>query len=477
MLKQSMRVQLTLLFVAVFGAAQACLWLIADRARTSQVLSEIDQQLIVRAEDMLGVLEHGEPAQTRDAYVQHVSAALRPFEAPGFYFELRDADGGCLYRSPVLADRELPFTPAPRRTAAHGAKPELDTILSPINEPGVEGNSKFRLATLSHLGPDHEPTYLQVATTLEPTLQAIQGSRRMLILFGVVSLVLAAVTAWFVTGRTLAPLKALARTLRRINATTLQERSTISHGRDEIGVAIDAANAMLERLETEFRGLERSVANISHELKTPLLVLLGEARERRKGGDESFTLTVEQECRKLLRTIDAFLILARAESNTRVCAAAPTSLEDVVLASVQGCHAMARNKRIRITPTFDGADVSVEPQVAGDADLLRALFDNLLQNAIRHSPTDQRIEVRVSSTWEESTVTIRDYGPGIPEDEIGYVFDRCRQVADSAHKRAGSAGLGLAIVQSVAKLHGGSVAVRNVNPGCEFVVTIPLVEA
>jgi signal transduction histidine kinase len=102
------------------------------------------------------------------------------------------------------------------------------------------------------------------------------------------------------------------------------------------------------------------------------------------------------------------------------------------------------------------------------------MLENLLHNAIRHSPSDTTIDLRITCTESEATVTIRDCGPGISQSQLATIFDRFHQF-DPGRKRAGATGLGLAIVKAVAELHGGQVSVRNQpDAGCEFAVTLPL---
>jgi signal transduction histidine kinase len=478
MFTHSMRLRLTMLFLLIFGAAQGLLWFIADRVRTDQVFREVDRQLLMRAQDMVEAVRQRDRADPNGGIEEIVESAMEPFEAAGFHFELRHADGTIIHRSRNLTGYELPFADVRRQSPQQYAAPDLRTIESTWIDPLFGHGGKLRVATLSHLDGEEVRFHLQVAMTLEPTLRAIGESRRLLVVSGVVSLVLAALTAWFVSGRSLAPLQALVRTVRDVSAAKLERRSDVQHGKDEVGTAIDAVNDMLDRLERDFHALERFVSDIAHELKTPVAVLLGEAREARRSAAavtaaSNLPETVETECRKMLRTIEAFLILARAKSQVRLPPTTPVSLEEVVLTSVQACHEAAREKRIRIVPQFDAADAVIEPHVAGDADLLRSMIDNLLSNAIRYAPSGSTIDVRVACSARDARMSVRDRGPGISEAQMDQVFDRFRQFGVEK-KRAGSAGLGLAIVQSVAKLHGGAVSVQNVDPGCEFTVELPL---
>jgi len=478
MVMRSMRVRLTLLFIVMFAAAQILLWFVADRVRTRHTFDEIDRQLILRGQDMIEAIRTRELDPDAAGFANRLAKVLEPFEASGFYFELRRPDGTTVHNSHSLTGYSLPIQTDRNESKSAGARPDVETIACTWDDPLIGRGGKLRLTTLNQVLIDSKPFRLKIATNLQPTLEAIGQSRRLLVVFGVVGLVLAGLITWYVVGRSLAPLTGLVRSVRRVSASGLQQRDTIDHLDDEVGEAIEAVDVMLERLEREFHALERFVSNIAHELKTPLVVLVGEVREFRKkhaeeGPSDEFAEMVTEECRKLLRTIESFLILARTKSQVRLPPTAAVSLEDIVLASVQAQQPEAGKRAIRLLPQFDADDAVVEPCVAGDSDLLRAMFDNLIQNAVRYSAESEAVEIRVSCSAKEAKITVRDRGPGIPEEDLDHVFERFRQF-DSDKKRAGTAGLGLAIVESVASLHGGHASVRNVDPGCEFTVTLPL---
>lgn len=479
MLIRSMRFRLTLLFLALFAGAQAVLWLLVDRVRTDNLFAEFDRQLVRRAQGMVEVLEpQGDPARRSD-FKQTMAAALRPFEATDFFFQVRDVQGRSILRSRNLTGFDLPFDRHERPPDNSGDGPSFRTITFPWEDALVGAGAKLRLVTMRGEPVGGRAFYLQAAVDLRPVLEGVSASRRLLVVFGFVSLVLAALTAWFVTGRSLSPLRDLTRTAKRVSAAKLGERSDIDHASDEVGTAIDAVNDMLDRLEREFNSLERFVSNISHELKTPLSVLLGEAQAlarqpERQDGHNAFVGTVEQEARRLLKTIEAFLILARAKARVRLPVTQNVSLEDTALDAMQTMRATAAEKGIRILSRFDATDGVDEPYVAGDRDLIRSMLENLLQNAIRHSPPDTPVDLQIACTLSHARLTVRDRGPGIPNEQLDIVFDRFHQF-DREGTRTGSAGLGLAIVKAVADLHGGNASARNMHDGgCEIGVTLPL---
>jgi signal transduction histidine kinase len=239
-------------------------------------------------------------------------------------------------------------------------------------------------------------------------------------------------------------------------------------------------NAMLDRLETAFRAQERFIADASHELKTPLSVLLAEAQildQRERSPDElgQFVSSVQDQLRQMTRLVDSLLTLARADAGFPLSGVELVSLNDVVTEAAQRCEGQAQHRMVRLVPklampTEDG----VEPIVAGDRNLLRTVVENLLRNAVRYAPLEDAVEIEVALSAGHGTVTVRDRGPGIPPDQIDRVFNRFFQIPRGDASAQG-AGLGLAIAKGVVQLHHGTIAVRNLpKGGCEFTVRLPL---
>jgi signal transduction histidine kinase len=166
--------------------------------------------------------------------------------------------------------------------------------------------------------------------------------------------------------------------------------------------------------------------------------------------------------------------LTRVRAGERPRIAAPVSLEEVVLRAIQRCAPEAAAQSVRVVPRFEASEEAAEPVVAGDVDLLSSMIENLLHNAIRHSPLEGVVTIGVQCDPKEASVSVRDQGPGIPLEQLSQVFELFQQVT-AGGRRAGSAGVGLAIAKGVAELHGGSISVQNHREGgAEFTVRLPL---
>lgn len=226
----------------------------------------------------------------------------------------------------------------------------------------------------------------------------------------------------------------------------------------------------LDRLKSEF------VQNVSHELRSPLALVLGYADLLTTG--ELGELTPEQ--RKPVEIIarrarmlghlveDVTLILA---SETRKLEREPLSLAELALAAVQDFRLIADREELTLT-TDIASDL---PPVGGEPTYLRRVLDNLLSNAIKFTQSGGTVALRMWQKDEQVVLQVADTGIGIPDDQQERVFDRFYQVDGSIRRRYGGVGLGLALVKEIVEAYGGSVDVESeVGEGTTFTVTLPI---
>ncbi|MFT3686425.1 MAG: HAMP domain-containing sensor histidine kinase [Phycisphaerales bacterium] len=151
----------------------------------------------------------------------------------------------------------------------------------------------------------------------------------------------------------------------------------------------------------------------------------------------------------------------------------PVYLNDVMLETVAHCAVAAKQSNVAIIPELYDADEDLV--VAGDPELLRVLFDNLLRNAVRFSPAGSTVVASVSFSPSDVTISITDAGPGIPSEILPRLFERFTQASQEIGR---GHGLGLSIAQGIAELHGGLITVTNLaGGGCRFTLSLPRITA
>ena len=218
------------------------------------------------------------------------------------------------------------------------------------------------------------------------------------------------------------------------------------------------------------------VANVSHELKTPLAAIRGYAETLRDGAlDEPptarrFTERILSQCRRLQELLDDLLTLSRLEGMDGALDREPVALDAIARHAAELLAPAAREKGVEIEVTEEPV-----PPVAGDSGNLERLLLNLLDNAIKYTRPDGRITVRVARCGGEAVLEVSDTGIGIPAESIPRIFERFYRVDKGRAREEGGTGLGLAIVKHIVQAHGGQVDVESrIGRGSTFRVRLPL---
>ena len=328
----------------------------------------------------------------------------------------------------------------------------------------------FMLVSGRETAADAQSYTIQVAQ--DRSRDAEFTKRFRLLLGGVLlaGILAAAVIALTVTRRGLRPLAAMTNSVQRIRPNHLDERVAPAGWPRELQPLAVAFDEMLDRLEDSFTRLSRFSADLAHELRTPIANIRGEtevALTRPRSPDE-YRKVLESslgECERLSAIIDSLLFLARAEAADR---------------SIQPTRFDARAEIEKIAefyrPVADERAIALvcngSADIHADAVLFRRAVSNLLDNAIRYTPDSGRISIELARRNGHVEVAVQDNGSGIAREHLPRVFDRFYR-ADPARSPHGS-GLGLALVKSIADLHGGSAEIASeVNRGTTVKLKFP----
>jgi two-component system sensor histidine kinase TctE len=282
-----------------------------------------------------------------------------------------------------------------------------------------------------------------------------------------VLLPLALLLVWFGLSKGIAPLEEIRRTIRERKPQDLSpiQRADVP---EEIRPFIDSINDLMRRLDASMQSQQRFVADAAHQMRTPLAGLKTQAelalRQRDLTGIEQTMRQIAVGADRASRLINQLLALARADSHAQ----APMDridLEALVGEVARDWVQFARNREIDLGYDSAGHPVMIE----GNAMLLRELFGNLLDNALRYTPRGGAVTVAINPACDHVTVSVGDDGPGIPESERGLVFERFYRVLGTGIE---GSGLGLAIVREIAELHRGEVCLLPSELGALFQVKL-----
>jgi heavy metal sensor kinase len=288
------------------------------------------------------------------------------------------------------------------------------------------------------------------------------------------ALLLVGVTGYFLARRALRPLDSMARRAKQINAEHLNERLVIENPDDELGHLGGAFNQTLSRLEHSFEQLQRFTADASHELRTPLTAMrsVGEVALQ-SGGDTRYHHDVIgsmlEEVYRLTHLVDSLLTLSRADSGHLLLQHSAVPLLDLATETAVLLEVLAEEKKQSLEVVGDRTVT-----VNGDQLMLRQALVAIIHNAVKYSPTQSSIRVRVGTANGEALVEIHDSGPGIPPEHRAKVFERFYRVDDARTRDAGGAGLGLSIAEWAVRAHGGTIELEcDPQPGCTFRIKLP----
>lgn len=293
-----------------------------------------------------------------------------------------------------------------------------------------------------------------------------------LLVYILLSALLGGMLAWWVAHNGLAPLRAMKARAQAITGQQLDTQMPVASVPPEMADLAESLNAMLRRLQEDFRKLSEFSSDLAHELRTPISNLLTETQvaiAQPRSADEYRDILASnaEEFQRLARTVSDMLFLAKAEHGLVLPSREQIAIEDEVAALLEFYDALAEEKDIRLQQSGSG-------QLLGDRLMLRRALSNLLSNALRHAPAGSMVTVSIARQDDGSTVRVCNAGHCIPPEQLPRLFDRFFR-ADPARVAGESdgAGLGLAITRSIAEVHGGRISVTSADDTTCFTLWFP----
>jgi signal transduction histidine kinase len=274
---------------------------------------------------------------------------------------------------------------------------------------------------------------------------------------------------WLASTGVVSPIRRIAGTIALFGQGNLSVR--VHTGRqDEIGQLGRSFNQMAERLERLIVSERRLLGDISHELRSPLARLKFAVKLARTSADSKMALDrIERDIDRISSLVAGILEITYIESEPAVQAVEIARVEDVINEVVRDCAVEAEMRDCRIA-----VNGRIEGEVEGNRELLRRAVENVLRNAIRYSPEHSTIDVSIAEDSHAAVVSIRDFGPGIPEDALAKIFDPFFRVDEARDATSGGSGLGLSIAKHAVQVHHGTIVAENASPGLRVKISIPL---
>jgi heavy metal sensor kinase len=301
---------------------------------------------------------------------------------------------------------------------------------------------------------------------------------RVVIIYSAVAvLLLAGVGGMFLANRALEPFDHISDIAREIGEGDLSRRIDIQ-SEDEMGRLAGTLNGMIARLEESFQKQRQFAADASHELRTPLAIIQAESslaldKKRSQAEYRRSLELVSQEVAYMSEIIGKLLLLARNDAGSESLNFQEVNVRDLLTELSSDVEALAQEKAV----TFNLGPMD-NLTVKGDRLKLRQLFLNILDNALRYTPGGGTVSGSLVRKNGNAYVSVSDTGMGIPAEDLPFIFDRFYRVDKARSRSDGGLGLGLAIANSIAKLHGGKIEVESqVGKGSTFHIILPMFES
>jgi signal transduction histidine kinase len=377
------------------------------------------------------------------------------------------ADGRPVERSRSLTEKDLPLIDV-EHTRERARRRTID---GPFGEP-----LRITWAHVTRAAPDSGAT-VSVVVAVARRIAEVERSRHEVeeaMAWALpLALVVGTLGAFVLARRATAPIERLASEAREVGVSSLAKRLDVGLAAGDLQDLAATLNEAFERLAAGLAREKRFSADVAHELRTPLATAratleLALSRER---AAEEYRASIDATLAAVVRLdgiVDALLVLGRAESGS--LARSPTDVRAAVVAAADAVKPVA--DRASVPVRIEVPEEALE--VRGHAPLLERLVFNLLENGIRHGASRDGVVVATRGSGRNVEIVVSDRGPGVPDEFMDRVFERFARAEGSRTRATGGAGLGLAIVQAIARGHGGvAVARRREGGGTEVVVTLP----
>jgi heavy metal sensor kinase len=451
--------RLTLWYAGIFTISSCIAFLLFYMLITSVVREKTDQELISQAGQFSTVLEaRGLEAVQRFAFLEAQAAGVKKV-----FFRLLYPTGHAFSSSNMFYWEDIGIRKTAIERLLQGNRHVFDTV--------ILRNRRDKVRILYALiGPG---IILQVGQSMENHSRIIEAFQRIFVATMALLIGLATGVGWFMARRAVSGVETITRTAQSVSGGTLEKRVPVKTRGDEIDQLAMTFNQMLDRIQTLVTEIKEMSDNIAHDLKSPLTRIRGIAEVTLTTGKslneyENMAASTIEECDRLLDMINTMLMISKTESGVDKLSREGIDLAGLVQEACELFEPTAEDKSITLS-----YDVPNKIHLVGDNRMIQRMLSNLLDNAIKYTPSGGTVSVSVSEDDERGVViTIKDTGIGISPGDLTRIFGRFYR-CDQSRSQVGI-GLGLSLARAIARAHGGDITVMSrLNQGSTFTITLP----
>lgn len=456
--RNSLAFRLTLWYAGIFAISACIAFLLFYTLITSFILDRTDQELLDQSNRLSLLLASQGVDSVRNAMIIESEAA----GVKKVFFRLLNTNGQVFSLSNMSYWKDIDIDTTAIRQLFRDNSPVFQTI-------DITGRTDEVRILYSALNPD---VILQVGLAMESYSSFLQAFQKVFIATMSLLIILAAGVGWFMARRAVSGVEAVTRTAQKISAGTLEERVPVTGKGDEIDQLAITFNQMVERIQTLLKEIREMSDNIAHDLRSPIARIRGAAEvtltsSKALSEYESMAASIIEECDRLLDMINTMLMISKTESGVTRFASKEIDLTTVVRQAYEIFEPTAEDKGV-----FFRCDIADGIHLAGDTPMIQRMLSNLLDNAIKYTPSGGTISITASEGHDQAVIEVRDSGIGISEQDLPHIFERFFR-CDQSRSQAGI-GLGLSLARAIARAHGGDIAVEStLGQGSTFTVWLP----
>jgi signal transduction histidine kinase len=312
---------------------------------------------------------------------------------------------------------------------------------------------------------------LQVGQSTEEQEALLESFREIFAGFMIPAVILGIAGGSLLAYRAMRPVRDLIQTVRSVSTGRMDARVLVSRTGDELDELVVLFNSMLEKIETLIKGMRETLDNVAHDLRTPLARLRGTA-EMALGSEQNLETSKEaladcvEEADRILTMLNTLMDISEAETGAMKLQLEEVNISELMEDTVELYAHVADDKKVSLAVTAPN-----DLFLTADLNRMRQVMANLLDNAVKYTPSGGRIELQASRHNQQAIISIKDNGIGIFADEAPKVWDRLYRGDQSRSQRG--LGLGLSLVKAVVQAHDGRIEVSS-QPGCGSLFTIYL---
>lgn len=459
-------IKLTLWYIFTFSMSTLMIFGFLYFRLRHQLIKEIDQFLLDETAEMERVLSKA-PQET--LFLMRFEDEVMGRKYYPFFFQVLNREGAPLYTSKGFGELGYVVSEVVLANARSGKETRERFISSKRRTP-------YRIIStpVYQNGAFHQ--IIQIGTHLHFARKNLVHFRNNILVALLIVLALGTLGGWILARRSLSPIGYITSKTRAITSENLSERLQGRGTGDEIDELIHTINEMIARLENSFKQIAEFTADASHELKTPICALRGEAEVLLSQGrsseeyQEGLAHLIER-IDYLNRMINDLILLSKFDSHQADLRKIPLRLDLLIRDIADLFKVLAEQKKIDFV-----MGTLPEVMVMGDKLRLQQLFTNLIDNAIKYTKKGS-IQVTLEESESNVIVKIKDTGIGIPKEEQTNIFKRFYRVDKSRSKDTGGVGLGLSIAEGIIQAHSGKIEVESdLNKGTLLTVYLPILK-